>query len=222
MTDIHHPIRVLVVDDDPMVVTGITTILSSDPGLDVVGRCSDGDQVGDAVAALNPDVVLCDVKMARMNGIAVAAMLSALPGGPKVLMMTALDEDGLVLDAVTAGATGFLLKEEDPQRFIEAVRQVADGEVTYSQRAARQLTDWVRDSQTADVRRAAMLKIAMLTDREKDFAVALMTGASDAELAAKFYVAETTVKSALSSIKTKWGIRNRTQLAVTVAQSGIA
>lgn len=222
MTDIHLPIWVLVVDDDPMVVTGITTILTSDPGLDVVGRCSDGDQVGDAVAALNPDVVLCDVKMARMNGIAVAAMLSALPGGPKVLMMTALDEDGLVLDAVTAGATGFLLKEEDPQRFIEAVRQVADGEVTYSQRAARQLTDWVRDSQTADVRRAAMLKIAMLTDREKDFAVALMTGASDAELAAKFYVAETTVKSALSSIKTKWGIRNRTQLAVTVAQSGIA
>lgn len=222
MTDISHPIRVIVVDDDPLVVTGITTILGSAPDINVVGRCSDGDQVGDAVASLKPDVVLCDVKMARMNGIAVATTLSTMPGGPKVLMMTALDDDGLVLDAVGAGATGFLLKEEEPQRFIEAVRQVASGEVSFSQRAARQLTDWVRDSQTADVRRAAIQKLAMLTDREKDFAVALMTGASDAELAAKFYVAETTVKSALSSIKTKWGIRNRTQLAVVVAQAGIA
>jgi Response regulator containing a CheY-like receiver domain and an HTH DNA-binding domain len=119
------------------------------------------------------------------------------------------------------GATGFLLKEEDPQRFIEAVQQVARGEVTFSQRAARQLTDWVRNSQTADVRRAAQQRLAMLTDREREFAVALMSGASDAELAATFFVAETTVKSALTSIKTKWGIRNRTQLAVVVAQSGV-
>jgi Response regulator containing a CheY-like receiver domain and an HTH DNA-binding domain len=221
VTDLSHPIRVLVVDDDPMVATGLTTILGSEPDLNVVGRCSDGDQVRDAVASLNPDVVLCDVKMARTNGIAVAEQLSALPDGPNVLMMTALDDDGLVLEAIRAGATGFLLKEEDPQRFIEAVRQVADGEVTYSQRAARQLTDWVHDSGTAEVRRAAIQKLAMLTDREKDFAVALMSGASDAELAAKFYVAETTVKSALSSIKTKWGIRNRTQLAVVVAQAGV-
>lgn len=220
MTDIIPPIRVLVVDDDPMVVTGITAILGSAADVTVVGRCSDGDQVRDAVASLDPDVVLCDVKMARMNGIAVAAQLTAMPQPPAVLMMTALDDDGLVLDAVGAGASGFLLKEEDPEHFIEAVRQVANGEVTFSQRAARQLTDWVRDSQTAEVRRAAVEKLAMLTDREKEFAIALMTGASDAELAATFYVAETTVKSALSSIKTKWGIRNRTQLAVVVAQAG--
>ena len=135
--------------------------------------------------------------------------------------MTALDDDGLVLDAIAAGAAGFLLKEEDPQRFIEAVRQVANGEVTFSQRAARQLTDWVRDSPNAEVRRAAIQKLAMLTDREREFAVELLDGASDAELAAKFFVAETTVKSALSSIKTKWGIRNRTQLAVIVAQAGV-
>lgn len=220
MTDLHHPIRVLLVDDDPMVTTGLTTILRSAPDLDVVGRCSDGDQVRDAVASLNPDVVLCDMKMPRMSGTAVAAQLSALSDGPRMLMMTALDDDGLVLDAVAAGATGFLLKEEDPQRFIDAVRQVASGEVTFSQRAARQLTDWVRDSGTAELRRAANQKLAMLTEREKDFAVALMSGASDAELAAQFYVAETTVKSALSSIKAKWGIRNRTQLAVVVAQAG--
>lgn len=221
MTDLPHPIRVLVVDDDPMVVTGISTILSTSAELVVVGRCSDGDEVPAAVASLRPDVVLCDVNMKRVNGIQVAAMLSAMPDGPRALMMTALDDDGLALDAITAGATGFLLKEEDPQRFIEAVQQVARGEVTFSQRAARQLTDWVRDSQTAAVRRAAREKLAMLTDREREIAVALMSGASDAELAATFFVAETTVKSALTSIKTKWGIRNRTQLAVIVAQSGV-
>jgi len=221
VTDLHHPIRVLVVDDDPLVVTGISTILSSSPELEVVGRCSDGDEVRSAVASVTPDVVLCDVKMKRVGGIAVAAALSAMPNGPRVLMMTALDDDGLVLDAIAAGAAGFLLKEEDPQRFIEAVRQVANGEVIFSPRAARQLTDWVRDSPNAEVRRAAIQKLAMLTDREREFAVALLDGASDAELAAKFFVAETTVKSALSSIKTKWGIRNRTQLAVIVAQAGV-
>ncbi|MFE4467244.1 response regulator [Leifsonia sp. NPDC056824] len=221
MTDLNHPIRVLVVDDDPMVVTGISTILSTSADLVVVGRCADGDEVPGAVASLKPDVVLCDVNMKRVNGIQVAATLSAMPDGPRVLMMTALDDDGLALDAITAGATGFLLKEEDPQRFIEAVQQVARGEVTFSQRAARQLTDWVRNSQTADVRRAAQQRLAMLTDREREFAVALMSGASDAELAANFFVAETTVKSALTSIKTKWGIRNRTQLAVVVAQAGV-
>lgn len=221
MTDPHRPIRVLVVDDDPLVVTGISTILSTSDDLVVVGRCADGDEVPAAAASLKPDVVLCDVNMKRVNGIEVAATLTALPDGPRVLMMTALDDDGLALDAITAGATGFLLKEEDPQRFIEAVRQVAKGEVTFSQRAARQLTDWVRNSQTADVRRAAKEKLAMLTDREREFAVALMSGASDAELAATFFVAETTVKSALTSIKNKWGIRNRTQLAVIVAQAGV-
>ncbi|WP_434318188.1 response regulator [Leifsonia sp. P73] len=221
MTDAQHPIRVLVVDDDPMVVTGISTILSTSADVVVVGRCADGDEVPHAVAALNPDVVLCDVNMKRVNGIEVAVTLAAMPDGPKVLMMTALDDDGLALDAITAGATGFLLKEEDPQRFIEAVHQVARGEVTFSQRAARQLTDWVRNSQTAEVRRAAQKRLAMLTDREREFAVALMSGASDAELAATFFVAETTVKSALTSIKNKWGIRNRTQLAVVVAQAGV-
>lgn len=222
MTDLPHPIRVLVVDDDPMVVTGISTILSTSADLEVVGRCSDGEEVPAAVASLKPDVVLCDVNMKRDNGIAVAATLSAMLDGPRVLMMTALDDDGLALDAITAGATGFLLKEEDPRRFIEAVQQVARGEVTFSQRAARQITDWVRDSQTADVRRAARENLAKLTDREREFAVAVMSGASDAELAATFFVAETTVKSALTSIKNKWGIRNRTQLAVIVAQAGLS
>lgn len=221
MTDNSQPIRVLVVDDDRMAAAGITAILSTAADIDVVGHCTDGDQVAEAVTRLRPDVVLCDVRMPRVDGIAVAGSLAGQANGTKTLMMTAFDDDGRVLAAVAAGAAGFLLKEEDPHRIIEAVQQVAAGDAAFSPRAARQLREWIRESHTADTRREALEKLAMLTDREKEFALALVTGASDAELAAQFYVAQTTVKSALSAIKTKWGIRNRTQLAVVVAQSGL-
>ncbi|PPL18746.1 response regulator transcription factor [Microterricola pindariensis] len=217
------PTRVLVVDDDALAAAGITALLGTADDLLVVGRCSDGDQVAHAIRSLTPDVILCDVRMPGMDGVAVVRSVPhGQPGAPRVLMMTAFDEDGQVLEAVAAGAVGFLLKDEDPRRIIDAVRHVAAGDAAFSPRAARQLTHWVQDSHSADARRDALEKLALLTDRELDFARALVTGASDAELAAQFFVAETTVKSALSAIKTKWGIRNRTQLAVIVARSGVA
>jgi DNA-binding NarL/FixJ family response regulator len=221
VTENNHRIRVLVVDDDQMAAAGITAILGTSPGIVVVGHCTDGNQVVAAVARLRPDVVLCDMRMPRMDGISVARSLAAEGSGTKTLMMTAFDDDGQVLDAVAAGAAGFLLKDEDPYRIIEAVQQVSGGDAAFSPRAAGQLAQWVRESRTADTRREALEKLDLLTDREREFALALVTGASDAELAAQFYVAESTVKSALSAIKTKWGIRNRTQLAVVVARSGV-
>lgn len=215
--------RILVVDDDALAAAGITALLDTAEDLQVVGRCSDGEQVAQAIRSLAPDVILCDVRMPGMDGVAVVHSLShGNPGVPRVLMMTAFDEDGRVLEAVAAGAVGFLLKDEDPRRIIDAVRHVAAGDAAFSPRAARQLTHWVQDSHNIDARRDALAKLAQLTERELDFARALVTGASDAELAAQFFVAETTVKSALSSIKSKWGIRNRTQLAVIVARSGTA
>jgi DNA-binding NarL/FixJ family response regulator len=215
-------IRVLVVDDDPMAVTGISAILGTTDDLVVVGSCSDGDQVADAVDRLAPHVVVCDVRMPRLDGVSVVEALAGRQDAPRFLMMTAVDEDGRALDAVSAGATGFLLKDEDPRRIIDAVRHVAAGDADFSPRSARQLAVWMRDSRSADSRRDALAKLELLTDRERQFAIALVTGASDAELAAQFFVAETTVKSALSSIKTKWGVRNRTQLAVVVARTGLA
>lgn len=215
--------RILVVDDDALAAAGITALLDTAEDLQVVGRCSDGEQVAQAIRSLAPDVILCDVRMPGMDGVAVVHSLPhGNPGAPRVLMMTAFDEDGRVLEAVAAGAVGFLLKDEDPRRIIDAVRHVAAGDAAFSPRAARQLTHWVQDSHNVDARRDALAKLAQLTERELDFARALVTGASDAELAAQFFVAETTVKSALSSIKAKWGIRNRTQLAVIVARSGTA
>nr|WP_281369858.1 response regulator transcription factor [Leifsonia psychrotolerans] len=217
-----RPIRILIVDDDPMATAGITALLNTAEDLLIVGSRSDGSHVVEAVRQLAPDVVLCDVRMPVMDGVSVVRALRAHAATPAVLMMTAFDEDGRVLDAVAAGAAGFLLKDEDPYRIVNAVRHVAAGDSEFSPRAARQLTQWVQDSRTADARRDAMEKLAQLTAREHEFALALVTGASDAELAAQFFVAETTVKSALAGIKTKWGIRNRTQLAVVVARSGLA
>ncbi|MFF1875889.1 response regulator, partial [Kitasatospora herbaricolor] len=163
-------------------------------------------------------IVLCDVRMPRMDGVAVVESFHGT--GPKFLMITALDEDGRVLDAVTAGAAGFLMKDEDPHRILDAVRQVAAGDAAFSPRAANQLSTWVRNSRGADARRDATAKMGQLTDREREFAIALVSGASDAELAQQFYVAETTVKSTLAGIRTKWGVRTRTELAVVVARSG--
>lgn len=215
---IDRPIRVLIVDDDMLATTGLAGIISADDGLAVVGQCSDGDEVADACARLRPDVVLCDVRMPRMDGVSV---VNALVGaGPTFLMMTAFDEDGRVLDAVSAGAMGFILKDEDPQRIIDAVKHVAAGDAAFSPRAAKQLSEWVRNSGSSDARRSAEAQMAMLTERERQFALALTNGASDAELARQFFVAETTVKSALASIRAKWGIRTRTELAVIVARSG--
>lgn len=215
------PIRVLVVDDDLMAAAGITAILSTAQDIDVVGSRTDGDQVEAAVRELRPDVVLCDVRMPRMSGVAVAASLSAADA-PAVLMMTAFDEDGLVLEAISAGASGFLTKDEDPRRIIDAVRTVAAGESAYSPRAARQVTEWVRASSTSGTRRDAASMLAQLTDREREFATALVDGSTDAELAARFFVSETTIKSTLSGIRAKWGARSRVELAVTVVRAGLA
>lgn len=211
-------IRVLIVDDDRMAAAGIQAILDTAGDIDVVGLCTDGSQVSDALARHRPDVVLCDVRMPRLDGVDVVRSLGAASSA-RFLMMTAFDEDGRVLDAISAGAAGFLLKDEDPRRIIDAVRAVAAGESAYSPRAARQLTEWVQESGTSEARRDARAKLDLLTEREREYARALVSGASDAELAARFFVAETTIKSALASIRAKWGLRTRTELAVVVARA---
>lgn len=144
--------------------------------------------MAEAVQALRPDVVVCDVRVPHVDGVAVVRALAGQADGPRFLMMTAVDEDGKVLEAVAAGASGFLLKDEDPRRTIDAVRHVSAGESAFSPRAAEQLTQWVQDSETAESRRDALEKFDQLTGRERQFVVALVSGASDAELAAQFFV----------------------------------
>lgn len=203
-----------------MAAAGIGALLGTADDIEVVGRCADGTEVSAAITEIRPDVVLCDVRMPKMDGLAVVAALRST--GPAFLMMTAFDDDGLALRAVEAGASGFLLKDDDPKRILAAVRSVAAGDAEFSPRVAKQLVRWVQDDPRAAARQDAQARMAQLTDREREFAVAVADGASDAELASRFYVAESTVKSTLTGIRVKWGVRTRTDLAVVVVRAGAA
>ena len=211
--------RVLVVDDDPIVVTGISEILRSASDIEVVGTCSDGDQLPDAIARLHPDVILCDVRMSRMDGI--TALTKFKDSGPPFLMITAFDDGDAVLKAIAAGAAGFVLKGEEPERIKDAVRHVHAGEATLSPRAAKYLTDWAQATMTDQVRSDAQARVAELTEREREYAVQVLDGSTDAQIAARLFVAETTVKSTLLSVRTKLGARNRIHLAATLAYAGV-
>lgn len=214
-------IRILVVDDDALAAGGVAALLGAADDLLVVGTCGDGEQLPAAVRELRPDVVLCDVRMPRIDGISLVRRLAQPPDAPRFLMMTAFDDDGVVLQAMDAGAVGFVFKDEDPRRILDSVRAAATGEAPFSPRAAVEIAHWARAERTSTRRVEALAKMQQLTDREREFALAVVTGASDAEIAAQFFVAETTVKSALAAIRTKWGVRNRTDLAVIVAHSGL-
>lgn len=214
------PLRVLIVEDDPMAAAGLQALLGMDADIEVVGRCADGTEVAAALRETRPDVVLCDVRMPRMDGLAVVAAHRG--GDAAFLMMTAFDDEGVVLRAVEAGAAGFLLKDDEPRRILAAVRSVAAGEVEFSPRAAKQLAVWVRDDPRVEARREAERRLALLTDRERQLAVAVVDGASDTELAERFFIGVTTVKSILADVRTKWGIATRTEIAVTVVRAGAA
>ncbi len=195
------------------------SMVSSVSDLTVVGTCSGGAQVADAVRELYPDVVLCDVRMPVMDGIAVVAALSE--SGPAFLMMTAMDDNGTVLRAIEAGAAGFLLKDDDPMSIVQAVRSVAAGDTPMSARSARHLVSWVRDDPQAAHRRDAQVLLEQLAPREREMAIAVADGASDAEIARMMLVAESTVKSTLGTVRTKVGARTRVDLAVMVVRAGL-
>lgn len=214
-------IRVLVIDDDALAASGLATIIESAADLAVVGVLHSADGLAETITHTRPDVVLCDVRMPRVDGITLARTFAQGEGAPKFLMMTAFDDEGVVLQALDAGAIGFLFKDEDPRRILESVRAAASGEAPFSPRASTELVHWARAERFAAHRIHARQKMAQLTSREREFALAVVTGASDAEIAAQFFVAETTVKSTLSAIRTKWGARNRTDLAVIVAQANV-
>ncbi|MBV0893762.1 response regulator transcription factor [Microbacterium sp. NC79] len=216
MTD---PIRVLIVDDDPFVLSGMGMLLATANDLAVVGTCTGGAEVAESVRTLRPDVVLCDVRMPGMDGIVVVQTLR--DSGPVFLMMTAMDDNGTVLRAIEAGAAGFLLKADDPSSIVQAVRSVARGDTPMSPRSASHLVAWVREDSQAAGRRDAQALVTLLAPREREMAVAVAHGASDAEIARQLLVAESTVKSTLSAVRTKVGARTRVDLAVIAVRAGL-
>ncbi|MDO5504397.1 MAG: response regulator transcription factor [Actinomycetia bacterium] len=214
-------VRVLLVDDDPLVCRGLELLLSSDATLSVVGTVHDGDAVIDAVHRHFPDVILMDVRMERQDGITTTASLAALPQPPKVIVLTTFDHDDILMRALDAGAAGFLLKTASPHEIIAAVHNVASGEGALSPRSARQVVEHLQRDDLGTARRSARDLMARLTPRELDVVRRVAAGQSNPQIAAALFLGEATVKSHLASAQGKLGARNRVQVGVLVAQAGL-
>ncbi|WP_454086255.1 response regulator [Georgenia sp. Marseille-Q6866] len=213
--------RILLVDDDPLVRTGLRLLLSSDPALEVVGEAGDGDEVVEAVQRHAPDVVLMDLRMPRLDGIAATRAVRALPRAPHVISLTTWDVDDAVLRSLEAGAEGFLLKSSSPAEIIGAVKAVVAGDAVLSPRSTRQVLDHYTRGGDGHARQQAQAAMAALTERERDVAVAVGQGLSNAEVAAQLFVSAATVKAHLATIQTKLGVRNRVQVAVHAERAGL-
>ncbi|GHD29994.1 DNA-binding response regulator [Nocardiopsis kunsanensis] len=213
------PVRVLLVDDDPLVRSGLRMMLTGDQTITIVGEAADGTEVPAAVEEHRPDVVLMDVRMPGVDGIAATARLRAGEvATPQVLVLTTFDADTTVVEALRAGAAGYLLKHTDPERIVEAVQRAATGEPVLSPSVTRTLMDHVVGSGTTVERTSrrdrARARLALLTDREREVAEAVTAGLSNGEIADRLYMSMGTVKAHVSNALTKLDLTGRVQLAL--------
>ncbi|SNS94699.1 DNA-binding response regulator, NarL/FixJ family, contains REC and HTH domains [Asanoa hainanensis] len=215
-----EPIRVLVADDQELVRGGFALILDAQPDITVVGEAADGAQAIDAAARLRPDVVLMDVRMPHVDGIAATARICAA-SDTRVLVLTTFDLDEYVYDALRAGASGFLLKDMRRDDLVNAVRVVAGGEALLAPTVTRRLIADVVARAAAPRRGFADARLAALTARETETLKAVARGLSNAEIAAEFYVTEHTVKTHVSNLLTKLALRDRVQAVVLAYEAGL-
>jgi DNA-binding NarL/FixJ family response regulator len=213
-------IRVLLVDDDALVRAGLRMILSSAEDLDLVGEVDDGARAVAAVREHRPDVVLMDIRMPEMDGITATAALRRLDAPPQVIVLTTFQADEQVLSALRVGASGFLLKDTPPAEIVNAVRLVAAGDAMLSPSVTRTLLSHFGDTEATERRRAAAQRLATLTDREREVALAVGSGASNAEVAASLFMSEATVKAHVSRLFTKLDVTNRVHIAIVVHDAG--
>ena len=212
--------RVLLVDDDALVRAGLRMILSSAEDLDLVGEVDDGARAVAAVREHRPDVVLMDIRMPEMDGITATAALRRLDAPPQVIVLTTFQADEQVLSALRVGASGFLLKDTPPAEILNAVRLVAAGDAMLSPSVTRTLLSHFGDTEATERRRAAAQRLATLTDREREVALAVGSGASNAEVAASLFMSEATVKAHVSRLFTKLDVTNRVHIAIVVHDAG--
>jgi DNA-binding NarL/FixJ family response regulator len=209
------PIRVLLVDDDPLVRSGLKIMLSGASELTVVGEVPDGQGVLPAADRHRPDVVLMDIRMPRVDGIAATRLLRAQPSPPQVIVLTTFDADELVLRALQAGAAGFLLKDCAPRDLVTAIQVVHAGEGSLSPAIARRLIRLVAgDPGTAARQDRARRRLATLTPRERQVAAAVADGQSNADIAARLHLSLATVKAHVSRLLAKLDAENRVQIAL--------
>jgi DNA-binding NarL/FixJ family response regulator len=213
-------IRVLVVDDQRIVRAGFRAMLDAHDDIDVVGEAADGREAVDLSARLDPDVVLMDIRMPGMDGLeATARIVDGATDTPRVLVLTTFDLDEYVYDALHAGASGFLLKDATEQELLTAVRVVAAGDALLAPSVTRRLiADFARRPRP---RRAPSGAIDRLTPRETEVVTLVAQGMSNAEIAGYLVVTEQTVKTHVSSVLTKLGLRDRVQIVVFAYESGM-
>ena len=209
-------IRVLLVDDDALVRAGLRMILSSSEEIDVVGEAVDGNDAITAAQAHRPDVVLMDIRMPGMDGIAATTAIRRFSHPPHVIVLTTFQADEHVMSALRAGADGFLLKDAAPTEIVQAVRLVAAGEAMLSPSVTCTLLAHLGNDEMTDRRQLAAQRLASLTDRERDVATAVGSGASNAEIAAALFMSEATVKAHVSRLLTKLEVTNRVHIAILV------
>ena len=219
MADVTPAVRVLVVDDDALVRAALTMMLDGAPGITVVAALADGDEVPAAVDQHRMDVVLMDVRMPRVNGIIATRRLRSRPNPPDVIVLTTFDTDDHVIRALRAGASGFLLKDTPPDRIVEAIRRVVAGDPILSPAVTRRLMDRVASS--AGAYEQARSALAALSPRERDVALAVARGLTNAEIAAGLSMSVATVKAHLTHILTKLDLTNRTQVAMLAHDAGL-
>ncbi|WP_028800554.1 response regulator [Streptomyces sp. 142MFCol3.1] len=214
-------IRLLLVDDDPLVRAGLSLMLGGADDIEIVGEAADGGEVEALVDRTRPDVVLMDIRMPTVDGLTATQRLRGREESPQVIVLTTFHADEQVLRALGAGAAGFVLKDTPPAEILQAVRRVAAGDPVLSPTVTRQLIEHAAGS-TLDARRsAARTRIAVLNDREREVAVAVGQGGSNAEIAGELFMSVATVKTHVSRILAKLGLNNRVQIALLTYDAGL-
>ncbi len=214
-------IGILIVDDDALVRAGLTMILQSAADLQVVGEARDGSEVIEAVQRHRPDVVLMDIRMPQLDGLAATAALQLTPHPPRVIVLTTFDLDDFVFRALQAGAAGFLLKDTPPLELIAAIRVVAAGEAMLSPGVTRRLIDHYAGDPRTERRRLARARLAGLTEREREVLAEVGKGLSNNDIGRTLYLSEATVKAHVSRLLVKLDVGNRVQVAILAHEAGL-
>ncbi len=212
-------LKLLLADDDSMVRAGLKAVLDSEPDLEVIGEANDGREAVALANELAPDVVIMDIRMPNLDGLAATEQIVSREGAtPRVLVLTTFELDEYVFEALRTGASGFLLKRASPEDLIEAVHVVAAGESLLFPPVMRRLVaEYTAAGDQADLLRA---NLELLTDREREVLRLIARGKSNAEIASELFVGQETVKSHVGSVLTKLGVSGRTQAVIAAYESG--
>ncbi|QDP81263.1 response regulator transcription factor [Nocardia otitidiscaviarum] len=214
-------IRVVLLDDEELVRSGIAMILEAGGGIEVVAQGEDGRDIVELVHRHRPDVVVTDIRMPRVDGLEVTRRVRALSDPPAVVVLTTFGLDEYVHAALEAGAAGFLLKDTPPRELARGIEVVAQGDAVLAPAVTKRMLETFSRG-TGSQRREALTRLDLLTDREREVALAVATGAGNAEIARTLHMSESTVKVHLSRVIAKLDMENRTQVAILVHRAGLA